>query len=192
VIHLHAGRKEKKDKRLDRALRKRADPRGVAPKGSSDTFAGVLVEVFPFEFATAQEVEMKVMDLLAAIVSIVGDEAVAGGVEPQFGGGLLDEGGHLRHGLPIGLLEAANVLFGDDQDMNRSFGIKVVKGEKLLVFMDGVVGDLPFDDLAEDTHRGLLEMDLGNYSEWQDGLERRAESRKLRAKSEKLRANIVR
>jgi hypothetical protein len=125
------------------------------------------VEVLPFELAPTQEMEMEVVDLLASIVTVVGDEAVTGGVEPQFGGGLLDEGGHLRHGLSVDFLEAADVLFGNDQDVDGGFGIEVMKGEKLLVLMNSVVGDLPFDDLAEDTHRRLLKIwNFGNYSEW--------------------------
>jgi hypothetical protein len=53
-------------------------------------------------------------------------------------------------------LEALYVLFGDDEYVDGGFGIEVVKRKKVVVFQNGVVGNVAGDDLAKDTHDELL------------------------------------
>jgi hypothetical protein len=44
--------------------------------------------------------------------------------------------------------------------MDRCLGIEVMKSQKILTLMDGVVGDIPVDDLTENTHGAVLVMVL--------------------------------
>jgi len=116
----------------------------------------ILVEVIPFEFAAAEHVEVQVRDLLAAVFAVVGDETVAAGIQPERTGDLLGKCRQPGHRLGIDILKALNVLFGDDQHMDGCFGVEVMKGEKIIVFQHGVVGDIPRDDLTENTHGCIL------------------------------------
>jgi hypothetical protein len=110
----------------------------------------------PDEFASAKQMEVQVEDLLPAVFTVVGDESVTGLVKPKFFGDLLDERGHLCHHLSFDGLKVLYMFFGDDKHMNGCFGVEVVKGQEVFTFMDGIVGDLPVDDLTENTHSNVL------------------------------------
>jgi hypothetical protein len=120
----------------------------------------IFMLVVPDKFAAAKKMEVEVKYLLPAVFSIVSDETVTGLIHSEFLGNFLNERGHLRHHLSLNGLEVLYMLFGDDQYMDRCLGIEVMKSQKILTLMDGVVGDLPVDDLTENTHGAVLVMVL--------------------------------
>jgi len=101
----------------------------------------------------ANEVQVHVVDLLAAIGAGVHDEAVAG-----FGDALLlGEGAHQAEHAPgegfvFGLegIVVGDVLVRDDENVGGGGGIDVAEGGDGLVGIYGIAGNLPGDDLAED------------------------------------------
>ncbi len=114
--------------------------------------------------------EVQVQNLLSTVFTIVGNETVTGLINTKFAGNLLNEWGHLRHCFTIDTLKILHMLFGNDKHMDRCFGIEVVEGEKLVILMHGIVGDLSLDNFAEYTHgsfpfyRAVYALNFGNYS----------------------------
>ena len=106
--------------------------------------------------AAAEEVDVEVVDGLAAVGAGVDDEAVAvGEVLPagDFAGCVEEvaEGGFVvLRGVGVG----GQVVFGDDEDVGGGLGIDVREGEGLLVFVDAGGGDFAGDDFAEEAGHG--------------------------------------
>jgi len=112
----------------------------------------VFVLVVPNKFTAAEHVEVEVWDLLSSVFTVVGDETVPCDIESQFLCNFLNERCHLCHGFGIDGLKVVDVHFGNDQYMYRCFWVKVMKRKEIIVFMDGIVGDLSLDDFTEYTH----------------------------------------
>jgi hypothetical protein len=110
----------------------------------------------PVHGAAAEEVDVEVVDGLAAVGAGVDDEAVAVGevlLASDFCGDVeevAEHGGVVLHGVGVG----GEVVFGDDEDVDRGLGVDVGKGEDLVVFVDGLYGDFPVRDFAEETGHG--------------------------------------
>jgi hypothetical protein len=117
---------------------------------------GILVEVIPLKLAAAKHMEVEMGDFLAAVAAVVGDESISCFVQTQHASNLLGKRRQSSHRLGINILKTLHMLFGDDEDMDGSLGIEIVEGEIVIVFVNGVVGNLPFDNLAENTHTLLL------------------------------------
>jgi len=106
--------------------------------------------------AAAEEVDVEVVDCLAAVGAGVDDEAVAVG-EILLAGDLagcveeVAEGGCVvLRGVGVG----GQVVFGDDEDVGGGLGVDVREGEGLLVFVDAGGGDFAGDDFAEEAGHG--------------------------------------
>ncbi len=104
---------------------------------------------------TRHDMKVQVMHLLSALFAGVADQAETTlGIGP---GPLLQSQlrrqGHdaAQQGLVLGVNvgQRDNVGFGDDQKMNRSPGVDVVKGQNLVVFVDFARRNLARDDFAK-------------------------------------------
>jgi hypothetical protein len=87
----------------------------------------ILMLVMPDQFTAAKKMEVEVEDLLSSVFAVVGDETVTGLIHPEFLCNLLNERSHLRHHLTLDGLEVFYMHFGDDEYMDRCFGIEVMK-----------------------------------------------------------------
>lgn len=105
--------------------------------------------------STAEEVNVEVINGLAAIVTNVDDGAVAV-FEVQIAGKLggdeqeVPEDGFI---LRFGVGEGGNFLQGDDQNMRGRLGIDIVESEAAIVLMDDRSGKFTVDDAFENSFR---------------------------------------
>jgi hypothetical protein len=108
----------------------------------------------PVHLTSAEQVQVEVRDGLAAFSADVDHDPVAF-AEVLLAGQLVgdavqmaDEGLLLFAGSDFG--ERGDVLFGDDQDVNRRLRVKIRKGEGLVVFVELFGGNFSGGDFAED------------------------------------------
>lgn len=85
----------------------------------------------PFHLATAEDVEVEVIDGLAAVGTVVNHDAIAV-FESDLGGDSL--GGQEQMSeegmvLGFGVGKLGNQLFGNNEDMNWSLGVNIFEGE---------------------------------------------------------------
>ena len=104
--------------------------------------------------------EVQVLDALARILAHIGDDAVAPvaaklGAQPGDGGEDMAQQGPVLLGQRGG---RGDVLFGDDEEMDRGLRVNVVKGQQRVVLVQLVGGDFPRGDFAEQAvfHAGQL------------------------------------
>jgi len=102
--------------------------------------------------AATEEVQVEVVDGLAAIVAGVDDQAVAvgegvgAGEIGGDGGEMAEEGSVVRGGVG----ERGEVLLGDDEDVSGGLRVDVGEGEGEVVLVEAGGGDGAGDDLAEE------------------------------------------
>jgi hypothetical protein len=120
----------------------------------------------PGHVACAEEVEVEVLDGLAAVGAGVDDDAVAVGevlLAGDFGGGgeeLAEERGVGGGGVG----ERGDVLFGDDEDVDGGLGVDVREGEDVVVLIEASDGDGAGGNLAEEAggqYRHLRDKGVG-------------------------------
>jgi len=100
----------------------------------------------------AQQVNVEMVDSLAAVRAGVDDQAVA--VGEVLGAGdfhgcgeeMAEHGGVLRRGMGVG----GEVLLGDEQDMDRRLRIDVREGEDVVILIEALGGDGTGCDFAEE------------------------------------------
>ena len=105
----------------------------------------------PAHGATAQHVDVEVVDGLAAVRPRVDDEAVA--VAEVLGAGDLaggaqqgpEQGGVLGQGVGVG----RDVAFGDDEHVDGGLGTDIGKGQRVGRLMEALDGNGSVDDFAE-------------------------------------------
>jgi hypothetical protein len=107
--------------------------------------------------AAAEQVEVEVVDGLAAVGAGVEDEAVA--VVEAVGAGELAGGKQeMAEEFVVrcsSAREGSDVLFGDKEDVRWGLRMDVREGEDGVVFVETLGGDDAGDDLAEEAgHRG--------------------------------------
>lgn len=101
---------------------------------------------------SAEDVDVEVVDGLAAVGAGVEHQAVAVGEvlgAGDFAGGvekLAEDGGVVLGGVRV----RGEVVLGDDEDVRGRLGVDVREGESLLVFVEAVDGDFAGDDFAEE------------------------------------------
>lgn len=66
------------------------------------------------------------------------------------------------HGVLSQVVDRRDMLPGNDQHMDGGLGVKVPKGEHLIVFVDEFRRNLPADDAAKDAVRGHFPDLLGS------------------------------
>ena len=106
----------------------------------------------PVHGSAAEEMDVEVVDGLAAVGAGVDDEAVAvGEILPagDFCGGLEEVA---EHGGVVmgGVGEGGEVVFGDDEDVRGGLGVDVREGEGAVVFVEAGGGDFSGGDFAEE------------------------------------------
>jgi len=100
----------------------------------------------------AEQVDVQMVDRLAAVGAGVDDQAVAVGkvlCAGDFAGGVEE----LAEALGVvlrGVRVRSDVVFGDDEDVDRRLRIDVGEGEGVLVLVDAGGGDFAGDDFAEE------------------------------------------
>ena len=103
--------------------------------------------------AAAEQVQMKMLDGLAAVVSCVDDGAVTF-VEALLAGDFSDcreQMAQQRRVFWGGVGERGDVLARYDQDMHGRVRMNVGEGDALVVFVHASGGDGAIDDFAEET-----------------------------------------
>ena len=94
---------------------------------------------------------MQVLDRLTAVLTAVGDDAVA--VHKPLGGGdlrdHLEDAGHVAAVLGIHLVSRGHVSLRNDEDVGGSHGGDVAESVHQLVLVHLGGGNIPRDDLAE-------------------------------------------
>ena len=81
--------------------------------------------------------EVQVLDTLARVLAHIGDDAVAA-VAAKVRAQLCDGGKDVAQQGPVLLGQRGSrgdVLFGDDEEMDRGLGVDVVKGQQLVVLV---------------------------------------------------------
>jgi hypothetical protein len=112
--------------------------------------------------ASAEEVEMEVVDGLSAVGAGVEDDAVAASVlanaevllAGDLGGGgeeVAEEGGVGWNSVG----ERGDVALGDDEDVDGGLGVDVGEGEGEVVLVEAGDGDGGGGDLAEEAHKAV-------------------------------------
>ena len=95
--------------------------------------------------------EVQVLDALARVLAHIGDDAVPAGAA-KVRAQLCDGGKDVAQQGPVLLGQRGgrgDVLFGDDEEMDRGLGVDVVKGQQLVVLVQLVGGHFPRGDLTE-------------------------------------------
>lgn len=110
------------------------------------------MHLVPEQFASSKQMKMEMVYLLSSIIAVVGDKAVAGFVQADFGGDLLDEGCYLGHQLCGCRLETVDMLFRNDENMDRCLGVEIMKRQETIIFRYSVIGYLSLYDLTKKTH----------------------------------------
>jgi len=108
---------------------------------------------WPGHTSAAQGVKVEVAHGLSAIAFAIKDEARAPVGAAELLRELLGFEDHAADQgaiLGIELHEARDVLFGDDEEMNRGLRRYVVEGEHFVVLINRARGDFAAGDLAED------------------------------------------
>ena len=106
----------------------------------------------PFQGAATQKMDMKMRDAFTAIRTIINDQAETRVIESfLFRDGLCDKDQmtQKRFVFGFGLGHARDFLFGDDQDVNRSLRLDVMKGQAKIIFKGNPGGNLPGDDFGK-------------------------------------------
>lgn len=113
---------------------------------------------WPAHMASAEDVDVQMVDCLAAVGPGVYDDSVAvietGRARERGRGGheATEDLGVLFAGFGMG----RDVGLGDEQQVNGSLGMDVGKGERVLVFVDPPGWNLPAHDPAEDAIGGHM------------------------------------
>src|SRR3990172_9803434 len=100
--------------------------------------------------------KMDVEHGLAGAVAVVNDHPVAALFKAFLGGDFPRDKEEVSHELPVRHGDAVNVrdmLFGNDERVDRRLGIDVLEGDRMLVLVDDRGRDLLFDDPAENAVR---------------------------------------
>ena len=112
------------------------------------------------QLSSAEEVDVEVVDGLAAVGAGVEHQAVAVGEvlgAGDFAGGveeLAEAGGIVLCGVGV----RGEVVFGDDEDVCGRLGVDVWEGEGVLVLVEAGNGDFAGDDFAEEAgHKQSVE-----------------------------------
>jgi hypothetical protein len=96
---------------------------------------------------------MQVEDDLSAAAFDVEKQAVSGFVHTLGDGHVFCHEDHFRHNGVIlcgHVIDAANVIAGYDQKMNRGVRIDIAKDDHMLIFEQQFGGCFPVDDIAKD------------------------------------------
>ena len=112
----------------------------------------------PAEGAVAEQVDVKMIDGLAAVGAGVDDHAIAVGEAfgtCDFGCGP-EEMAEEFFVVGVGFGEGDDVLAGGDEDVDRGLRMDVGEGVALAVLVDGGGGDGAVDDLAEEAGHGVI------------------------------------
>ena len=118
----------------------------------------------PMECSAAEEVNVQVIDRLAAVSAAVDDGAISVRQTELLGHFLRRQQQVAEQGLIVRLSssEVGNLLLGDHQHMRRSLRRDVVKRQTQLVFMDDLGWDFFVDDpLKDGRHRRLGSLFVG-------------------------------
>ncbi len=110
----------------------------------------------PVHGASAEDVEVKVVDGLTAVAASVDDDAVAvGEMLAGDGRGGVEEFAEQGCGSVGG---GGKVLAGDGEEVSGGFGVDVGEDDGVLVLVDGLDGDGAVGDFAEDAvvHGGIV------------------------------------
>jgi hypothetical protein len=110
----------------------------------------------PFELAAGEEVEMEVVDGLAAVAAGIDDDAVSVG-EFQFAGQIADHQVDVADevGIVVGQIgQRRDLFFGDHQHVGWGLWRDVVERQAAIVFVEDVGRDLFVDDLLEYRRHG--------------------------------------
>ncbi len=115
----------------------------------------------PAHAAPSEEMEVKMEDLLTAVLVAVDDDAVTGLGNTELGGHLADGLDQMGDGISLGgadVIQGGDMLGGNDHHMNRSRGMDVLESQTVLVSVDDFGGDLPVADFTKNAigHGGLL------------------------------------
>jgi hypothetical protein len=106
----------------------------------------------PGHVAAAEQMDVQVIDGLAAVGAGVDDETIATGqvlvLRNLHGGGeeMAEQGGVLRCGVCV----RCEMLLGDQQDVRGRLRVKVWKGEHLVVLVEACDGESTGGDVAEE------------------------------------------
>ena len=107
--------------------------------------------------AAAEEVDVEVGDCLAAVGTVVDDDAEAVFADPFFLGDAGDAGHHVAEESLIvvfGEGDAGDWLSGDEEEVGGGTGVDVAEAEAELVFVDDVGGDFAVGDFLEESFAG--------------------------------------
>lgn len=101
---------------------------------------------------------MEMGNRFAAVATIINDEAEAlvGRVHPEFRSDFSRDKKKMAEEVAVprlGLSHSWDGLARDDENMGRSLGIDIVKGDCEIVFVDKVRGNLPGNDFFEQGHQ---------------------------------------
>ena len=96
---------------------------------------------------------MQVGDFLPGCCASIGDEAVAGLLHAELGGNEIGDDEEVPEECGIGgggILQADQMLFGNDDDVDGSFGGNIGEGDAKIIFIDQLGGDFVAQNFAED------------------------------------------
>jgi len=133
------------------ALRKRNLLCSSTPKVTDGGGTGARLSWGPGEAPPADQVNVKVENRLASSRTDIEHRAVAV-LDPSLAGNL--SGHQMTASDHLGILrgrflETSNVFFGDHQHVGGCLGMDVLKGKRMLVFIDFLRGELTGDDAAK-------------------------------------------
>lgn len=127
----------------------------------------------PGEGAAAEEVDVEMGNGFAAVGAVVDDKAVAcGGYVFAAGdvGGGEEEAAEKRLIIGFGGSDSRDVLFRNDENMDRSLRRDVAEGEALIVLEDDVGWYFAGDDFFEEGHASWR---LSSWARWLDAASER-------------------
>lgn len=121
---------------------------GMPRKAETDSeMRGFLGEIA--KGATSEEVNVEVEDGLTGVGTLIDDQTVAFKAE-LFAN---DSSGVEQVSVITGFFDkshAGDFGAGNDEDMNRGFGLDIAKGDAEIIFINDIGGDFAIDDLGED------------------------------------------
>jgi hypothetical protein len=106
----------------------------------------------PCEFAACEQMKMNMKNGLAGIMAVIDDHPVTAFIKPSFGSDFFGNKKQVTDDFAVyygDTVNIRNVFFRDNERMDRCLGIDVLKGDRMLVLMDDLCGDLFFNDVAK-------------------------------------------
>ncbi len=106
----------------------------------------------PGEPAAGQQVKMNMENRLAGIMAVIDDHPVAALIKPLFGSYGFGNKEQVPDDFTVRddeTVDVSDMFFRHNEHMDRRLGIDVLKGDRELVLVDDLCGDLFLDDPAK-------------------------------------------